>query len=216
MPNIRMIWWDYGRVLFDHLTDTFVEELASLSRPRLEPYEVYAKIHTSGVVMRYDAGQSSTEEFMREMQKLFGFESWSRFIALWHRSLQPNRLAWKAVMGLHRNGYPQGVISNTNEMQAGYIERELSCGSIMIFRPRVYSYQERVAKPDSLIWQRALELSNFEYPNHPPFLPEEFVFIDDLAENVEGALACGWHAIHHNPGFVYGTLAKLVELGVRV
>ncbi|MBI2639918.1 MAG: HAD-IA family hydrolase [Candidatus Sungbacteria bacterium] len=216
MPNIRMIWWDYGRVLFDHLTDIFVEDLAALSEPRLKPYEVYAKIHASGVVRRYDAGLSSTEEFMREMETLFGFENRGQFIALWHRILQPNRLAWKIVMGLCRNGYPQGVISNTNEMQAGYIERELNCGSVMIFRPRVYSYRERVAKPDPLIWQRALELANSEYRGRQPFLPEEFVFVDDLAENVDGALACGWHAIHHNPGFVNATLAKLAELDVRL
>jgi len=216
MPNIRMIFWDYGRVLFDHHTDVFVEELARLSQSRLKPYEVYAKINGQGTIRRYDAGEITTSEFMNEMRTLLGFEDLDGFIALWHRILRPNRLVWKAVTALSRNGYSQGVISNTNELQAEYIEKVLACGAITQFRPRIYSYLERFSKPDSMIYLVSLVRARVEHEWDRILLPEECVFIDDLVENVESARECGWHAIHHNPGFVYATIAKLAELGVRI
>jgi FMN phosphatase YigB (HAD superfamily) len=44
--------------------------------------------------------------------------------------------------------------------------------------------------------------------------PAATVFLDDLAANVAGARACGWHAIHHTDAAL--TRAQLQALGVRL
>lgn len=55
----------------------------------------------------------------------------------------------------------------------------------------VISAEEKVMKPDPLIFQRTIERLDR--------LPEECVFVDDFAHNVEGARAVGMHAIHYTP-----------------
>ncbi|MBI1294870.1 HAD-IA family hydrolase [bacterium] len=56
----------------------------------------------------------------------------------------------------------------------------------------VVSSQEKIMKPDAEIFQRTLDRLNLR--------PEETIFIDDFAHNVEGARAVGMKAIHFGPG----------------
>lgn len=68
----------------------------------------------------------------------------------------------------------------------------------------VISAEEKVMKPDSLIFQRTIERLGRQ--------PEECVFVDDFAHNVEGARAVGMHAIHYTPKT--DMQAELAKLGV--
>ncbi|MCB0116310.1 MAG: HAD family phosphatase [Caldilineaceae bacterium] len=70
----------------------------------------------------------------------------------------------------------------------------------------VVSAQERIMKPDAEIFQRTLSRLNLR--------PEETVFIDDFAHNVEGALAVGMRAIHFTPGIEWR--AALAGEGVEI
>lgn len=56
----------------------------------------------------------------------------------------------------------------------------------------VISAEEKVMKPDPLIFQRTIERLGRR--------PEECVFVDDFLHNVEGARALGMHAIHYREG----------------
>ncbi len=216
MPNIRMVWFDIGRVLYDHFADELIEDLAKHSSPALKPHEVYGKIKTSDLVVRYDLGQLSVNDFGTEMQKLLGLPDQQWFLARWQRILAPNRPTWRLTTELRKSFYPLGIISNINEMHIEYLEKTLSCGSIMRFKPRIYSCREGIAKPDPDIYRIALRKANKEYPWHEELMPDECVFIDDRLENIEAARTLGWHAIQHNPVFVTGTLLKLSELGIRI
>ncbi|MGB5047955.1 MAG: HAD family phosphatase, partial [Caldilineaceae bacterium] len=68
----------------------------------------------------------------------------------------------------------------------------------------VISAEEKVMKPDPLIFQRAIERLGRK--------AEECVFVDDFAHNVEGARAVGMHAIHYGPQT--DIQAELAELGI--
>src|SRR3989344_3988167 len=81
--QIRMIYFDYGRVLFDHRSDIFAEDLANISRQRELPVEVVRKLYRFGLVRRYDLGAITTEEFLRGVQKLIGFSDQEEFISIW-------------------------------------------------------------------------------------------------------------------------------------
>lgn len=217
MPNIRMIWWDYGRVLFNNSGDELCDELTRIVKPELRPVEIYGSLKKSGLVNEYDLGNITTEQFVAEAQTLLGFTDKQAFVNIWRNILSINRFAWRAVSALRMAGYKQGAISNINEMHVYAIENILSSGAIMQLRPRIYSCRERVKKPDSEIFRIALERGNAIFcEGSAKLLPAECVFIDDLLENVEAAKALGWNAILHSPVFVTGTMLKLSELGVRV
>ncbi len=68
----------------------------------------------------------------------------------------------------------------------------------------VISAEEKVMKPDPLIFQRTIERLGRK--------PEECVFVDDFAHNVEGARAVGMHAIHYGPKT--DIQAELAALGI--
>lgn len=68
----------------------------------------------------------------------------------------------------------------------------------------VISAEEKVMKPDPLIFQRTIERLGRQ--------PEECVFVDDFAHNVEGARAVGMYAIHYTPKT--DMQAELAKLGV--
>ncbi len=68
----------------------------------------------------------------------------------------------------------------------------------------VGSAYERVMKPDPAIFLRTLERLGRA--------PQEAVFIDDFAHNIEGARAVGMAAIHYTPGV--DLQAELARLGV--
>ena len=216
MPNIRMVWFDIGRVLYDHFADELIEDLAKQSNPVLKPHEVYGKIKDSGLVVQYDLGRLSTEDFGAEMQRMLGLPDRQWFLARWRRILAPNKLMWRLVTELRKGFYPLGIISNIGEMHVAYLEKIVSCGAIMQFGPRIYSCREGVDKPGPEIFRIALAKANSEYPWDEELMPDECVFIDDRPENIETARALGWHAIRHNPAFGTNTFLKLSELGVRI
>lgn len=216
-PNIRMIWLDYGRVLFDHFSDQLVETLSQMSFPQKPPVIIIRKIYRSGAIRRYDLGAISTEEFLKEMRALIGFLDCEEFLRVWSRVLQRNLRMWELVDDLLRHGYPCGVISNTNELHAMHIENLLALKqSMSSLQPRIYSYREKVEKPNPEIWRRAIEQANVTYGWERSLLPQECVFVDDIYENVRSFQEFGGHAICHNPQFVHRTAAHLLDLGVQL
>lgn len=211
-----MVWFDNGRVLYDYLADELAEDLSKHSNAALKPWELYGKIITSGLVVEFDLGRIATDDFGEAMQRLLQLPDRQWFLTRWRRVLVPNQRIWRLASALRKNYYPLGIISNINELHVDYIEKMVSAGAIMNFRPRVYSCREKIAKPAPDIYRRALEKANQEYPWDEELLAEECVFIDDRLDNVETARALGWYAIQHNPAFATATLLKLSELGVRI
>ena len=71
------------------------------------------------------------------------------------------------------------------------------------FRDFIVSGNVRCWKPDAAIYQLACRAGGFR--------PQDAVFIDDVAANVEGARATGMSGIHHRSA--EGTLAELRAMG---
>lgn len=215
--EIKMVFFDYGRVLFDHDGDVLAEGLAEISHPALSPAEAIRKLYGAGIVKRYDNGVIDTKEFLDEMEELLGFHNRREFIRLWCLVHHPNLRIWKALVNpLLQCGYGVGVISNTNELHALHIEDLFIPDQIALLSPLVYSYREHVGKPEPEIWRRAVGQANKAYCRPSPLLPEECLLVDDMYENVASFEAFGGNAIQHDPRFVYRTAAKLMDLGVRL
>lgn len=107
------------------------------------------------------------------------------------------------IQDLKGKGYQVLVLSNFSHKACK------DCAEALDFLPYtdggILSYQDHVIKPDAAIYE--LLLSRYR------LLPSECVFMDDIARNVEGALAAGMHS------FVFQNreqaLEELRALGVK-
>ena len=101
-----------------------------------------------------------------------------------------------------RPAYQTAVISNaTDGLHASLTYQHQIADAFDII---VGSAVEKVMKPDPEIYQCTLQRLGR--------LPQEAVFIDDFAHNIEAAQALGWHTIHFRPDT--DVPVELAKLGV--
>lgn len=86
-----------------------------------------------------------------------------------------------------RPGVTIGIISNTNEAHVAWLDEHLP--ELQQFDLVIMSNEVGMAKPDPEIFRLALELLEVA--------PDQTIFIDDLAENVQAAQALGLYGIVH-------------------
>ncbi|MEI6474077.1 MAG: HAD-IA family hydrolase [Planctomycetota bacterium] len=86
---------------------------------------------------------------------------------------------------IHHAGMRTACLSNTN---AHHWEQLDSSEAFRRIQVRHASHLMGLVKPDQRIY-RAFEIAT-------ETTPQEIVFFDDLAENIEAARACGWNAVH--------------------
>ncbi len=92
------------------------------------------------------------------------------------------------VTGLQAAGYRTACLSNTCELHWPVLTDPAIYPAIARLDARHASHLFGVRKPDHAIYRR------FEAATG--MAPAEILFFDDLPENVQGALECGWHAVH--------------------
>lgn len=103
-----------------------------------------------------------------------------------------------------RNGYQTAVISNAFTDLRTVLTEEFAIADA--FDLLTISAEEGIMKPDPRIFQRTLQKLGRQ--------PQETVFIDDFAHNVQGARDVGMAAIHFQPGL--DLAAALADLGVTI
>ena len=101
-----------------------------------------------------------------------------------------------------RPAYQTAIISNATDALPESLANQHKIADA--FDLIVGSAMEKVMKPAPAIYQRTLQRLER--------LPEEAVFIDDFAHNIEAAQQLGWHTIHFQPGT--NVPAELAKLGV--
>jgi glucose-1-phosphatase len=101
-----------------------------------------------------------------------------------------------------RPAYQTAIISNATDGLHESLSNQHEIADA--FDLIVGSAVEKVMKPAPEIFQRTLQRLGR--------LPEEAVFIDDFAHNIQAAQELGWHTIHFQPGT--NVPAELAKLGV--
>lgn len=81
--------------------------------------------------------------------------------------------------------YKTGLLSNAWSGMRQSLNQRNACDTV--FQYSMFSYEVRLRKPDARIYQRMLELMEVK--------AGEAIFVDDLAENIDGANAVGIHGI---------------------
>lgn len=192
MNKIKAIVFDFGGVLLN-LDMTKTEKAMSilLGREIKAPYpDEYKKL-----VLGIERGEMSIEQFIWSVQNLCPIvpqardviDAWNAMLLGWN----PDRFALLAEL---KDKYDLYILSNTNAIHLDYVFRELKEQYDQpnfedYFVQCFYSHEVGAWKPYADIYQKVEE--------QIPYSHEEFVFIDDNHDNVAGAQAVGWQAVHH-------------------
>jgi putative hydrolase of the HAD superfamily len=198
------LYFDLGNVLlyFDHeITCRQMGEVAGLTAA-----EVRHVLFADGLLISYEEGRFSREEFYREFcratqttAELQRLETAASDIFRLNASMLP------VVTKVKDAGYRIGLLSNTCESHWRYITAHFTGLFPQAFDVLALSFRLGAAKPDERIYVRAADLAGVP--------PQEIFYCDDIPANVAAACRAGFDAVHYTstPALV----AELQKRGVR-
>jgi HAD superfamily hydrolase (TIGR01509 family) len=193
--SIDFIYFDLGKVIFEFDHDIACRKIAKHSG--LTADRVKSVVFDSGLEERYETGLVSSEQFVAEFCQVAGVEyGQAEFLHAIGDVFEPNRPIFPLIAQLRARNYPIGILSNTCEAHWDFVYKNYA---ILrgFFEPLILSYEVNSMKPDSKIYERAIEQAGC-------FVKKCF-FVDDKQENVDGAIAAGMDAV------LYESVGKLIQ-----
>ena len=200
--DIQTIVFDFGNVIafFDHY-----RTLNRIARyTDLAPEAMYAAIYGGALEDEFESGRIPEAEFLARYRRTCRLGCDDAVLAAAVADIfHPNPDVCALLPALKRH-YRLLLGSNTNELHARQFRRQFA-DVLAPFDGIVLSHEIGVRKPRPGFFEHCRRLAGCA--------PGACVFIDDLAANVEGARACGWHGIVYTG--VEGLRQGLAELGVK-
>lgn len=183
--KMKAIIFDLGRVLVHYdpiATLAGVQDLVDIPAARLRALMLT-------VERPFGTGQINGEAFYRQLIQETGLQAtWEEFTAVFCRSQARNETALAYAGALaERPSVKVGVISNTNEIHANWLYKNLP--ELELFTAVLLSHQVGLLKPDPAIYRLALERLGVS--------AAQALFVDDVMENVVGAQNVGLAGHHH-------------------
>lgn len=187
MREPRFIYFDLGNVLlfFDHhIAARKLGGFAGISEQA-----AYTLLFETDFEWQYEAGQFSSREFHAEFcRRTDSTCDFDPFMQAMAEVFEVNVRMVPIVANLHAARYPLGILSNTSEAHWLYLSGDERYAVVhSFFRVHALSYEIGAMKPDPKIYREAARMAGVR--------PEEIFFMDDRAENVEGALTAGFDAV---------------------
>jgi putative hydrolase of the HAD superfamily len=186
------IVFDFVGVLFSWRPRYFLARMLPQHAPDLEAAAVLAQGFFEGYAdgdwARFDRGLIEPPELAERIARRTGVSAAEAraVIDAVPQELLPVPATVALLQRLHAHGHALYFLSN---MPAPYADRlEAAHAFLALFRAGVFSARVKLMKPDAAIY--ALAIDSFG------IAPDETVFIDDLAPNVEAARAAGWQGVH--------------------
>lgn len=172
--------------------------------------ELLAQARRDGLtelVVEYECGRMTTEEFGRAVRALVRLEELPHedFVAAWTAIFRLNESVARLIPGLKAAGYTLVLGSNTNDLHARHFRPKFA-ETLGLFDALVMSHEVGHVKPSVEFYRACAEAAGRPLG--------ECVFIDDLPENVAGARDAGMVGILYQdtPSLV----AELKSRGVSV
>jgi putative hydrolase of the HAD superfamily len=186
MAVLRAVVFDYGMVLTaqpDQQAHAALLRLTGLPAEQFEPL-YWADRHG------YDTGDLTGLAFWQKLNKDAGLNLSSDVIDELNRqdarmwtTENPAMLAWQQQLKAH--GLRTAILSNMGDSVYESVERTFAW--IHRFDVLIWSYQERMAKPNPAIYHLLLDRLGCK--------PEEVLFLDDKLVNIEAARSLGMNAL---------------------
>jgi putative hydrolase of the HAD superfamily len=147
--------------------------------PNTVPYSL-----TRELKGKLDQGTITEREYQKRLAAELGLEPRKTRWEKKNKGLVVNAELIGIIKGLKKNNYTVGLLTNVSRAYYLDLHRRMDLG---IFDFRFASCYLGMAKPDERIFNHAL--------NRMRMKPEHVVFVDDRAENVEGAVRVGINSL---------------------
>jgi len=181
-----IVVFDLGKVLVDFDYSIAARRIAA--RSTQPPENLHAFLSTSPLLVDYENGALTRQEFFDAMQSATGFQGgvteFGQFFADIFTEIAP---MIELHAELRRRGVPTYILSNTNDLAIEHIRRKFPF--FKNFDGYILSYEVKALKPQAPIYH-ALERMTGKRG-------AEIIYIDDRAENIAGGAAHGWRTILH-------------------
>ncbi|MCB0123817.1 MAG: HAD family phosphatase [Caldilineaceae bacterium] len=183
---MKAVLFDLGRVLVDYDHQATVAAVAAQTEAGLAAVQALMTTHATAL----GVGDLNAEEFYQLLVAEVGLRSdFLDFIDCYAQGIQRNESALAYAVELQqRPGVTVAVLSNTNDAHVRWLDQHVP--ELIEFELVMMSNEVAVLKPDAAIFELAMELLNV--------LPEQCIFIDDIAANVVAAQQLGMAGIVHH------------------
>ena len=182
--KVDNIIFDIGGVIlhvdFMPAVDAFARESG------LDHEHVIVEIFESRELDDYDRGRIGVEQFFAALRSRLKISmDAGKMRHLWDDIFRENTPVADLIRRWHGTR-PMFLISNTCQSHVERFERQFDL--FRLFRDRIYSCHVGLLKPETEIYELALNRFGVE--------ASKTLFVDDRPENIEGARKAGFHAIH--------------------
>ncbi|MFQ5589377.1 MAG: HAD family hydrolase, partial [Nitrospiria bacterium] len=182
-PPIKDIVFDVGRVLIDFRYDALFRYFKE-NGTRIDSVHDFVE---KTDLKAYEYGHISTEAYLDNLSALFDRPvNREELTSKWVRIFEPvtEMLAWAASL---KRDYGVYLLSNTSALHWDYLISEYRIDEVGF--GLLASFEVGAVKPEEAIFRAAEKRFGLS--------PGRTLFIDDLQENVRGAIDSGWRGIHH-------------------
>ena len=186
MSEVKVVLFDLGKVLVDF--DFAIAARRILARSQHPPERLQELIQTSPLLVCFECGQITNEQFYEEVRRATGYQGTSEEFAAAFADIFteiPNMVRLHAR--LRAAGYPTWIFSNTNELAVSHIRRNFPF--FADFDGYFLSYELGVMKPQPAIYEAAEQRTGCSGP--------EILYLDDLPANIAAGAARGWQTLLH-------------------
>lgn len=189
--TIRAVVFDFGGVLFDWNPHHLYRQLIADDHERQQFLDT---VCTQAWNTEQDAGRSLAEATRTLIAEHPQHQALIQaYYDRWHEMLRGALPEGVAILeGLHESKMPLFGLTNWSAETFPYARANYPF--LQYFRDIVVSGEIKLIKPDAAIYHASLAQARAHLPD---IQPGEVVFIDDVASNVEAAIALGWQGIHH-------------------
>ncbi len=152
----------------------------------LAPEELPQRIAAANIVVPFEEGRISPEDFVQRLSKTLGLKiEYDHFCELWSSIFLPDPLISEDLLAGLRRRYRLLLLSNTNAIHFDMIRRNYPI--LRHFHDFILSYEVGAMKPDPRIYQAAIDRAGCR--------PQECFFTDDMPGFVEAARQAGIDAV---------------------
>lgn len=180
----KAVVFDLGKVLVDF--DWAIAARRMAARCAMSPVELLRVFDYSPLVVQFELGTVSPEQFFAEAGAMVGFQGTFAEFGDIFADIFTEMTAMTALhMELRRRGVPTFIFSNTNELAVAHIRKHFPF--FAHFDGYVLSYEHGAMKPHAPLYEVVERMTGRR--------GAQLLYIDDRLENVEAGRARGWNAV---------------------
>jgi glucose-1-phosphatase len=183
----RFFYFDLGKVLLNFDIGQMLRQMSNVAGVTAESLREI--IFGGGLQRRYESGEISDGEFFDTLCQQAGVRPDQQALRLAGNDIfELNQPMLSLVTQLRAAGYRLGILSNTCQSHWEHCKQRYRILT-GLFDVAALSFEHRTMKPDAAMYRAAAELAGCP--------PQEIFFVDDIADNVEGARAAGFDAVQY-------------------